>query len=241
MTKQNTEKLAAPYMSYGVFTKSLETFTNTTVPSGAIDRRVLHEYSGADYGALISGLRFLGLVDDKRKATDTYRELVKLWSEPAKFKERLRLLLGDKYKPILGTLNLTHGTSAELENAFKDYGVATGQMLTKTVRFFLKAAAEAGYTISPFLTAPKPRVKNAATRKTNTRQKTKNEERNPPDSTVDVILPQGFERLPLPGMPNSFIQYPTNLTEAHCQILEAMVGVLRTSVKARTGGKGGTP
>jgi hypothetical protein len=54
-------------------------------------------------------------------------------------------------------------------------------------------------------------------------------------------IPSGMERLPLPGMPNSFIQYPANLTEAQCQVLEAMVGALRTSVKARTGAKGGTP
>src|SRR5262249_27343790 len=109
MATNGSKTQPAPYMSYGVFAKSVETFANTTVPSGAIDRRVLHEFSGADYGALISGLRFLGLVDDDRKATENYRQLVNLWNEQPKFKARLRELLGEKYKPIVGDFNLTHG------------------------------------------------------------------------------------------------------------------------------------
>lgn len=241
MPKAESHKLAAPYMSYGVFTKSIETFTNTTVPTGAIDRRVLHEFSGADYGALISGLRFLGLIDDERKATQSYRTLVNNWKDQPKFKANLCELLGERYKPIVGNLNLTHGTSAELEKAFKDYGVSAGQMLTKTIRFFLKAAAEAGYTLSPFLTAPKPRTQNVANKKPIAEKgRIKHEERNPADA-MNEGPPQGFERLSLPGIPNSFIQYPVNLTEAQCQILEAMIGVLRKAVEARTGGKDKRP
>jgi hypothetical protein len=225
-------------MSYGVFNKSLETFAGTTVPSGPIDRRVLHDFSGADYGALMSGLRFLGLVDDARKATNQFRELVQLWKDGAKFKERMRLLLGEKYKPIVGNLNLTHGTSAELERAFKDYGVSVGQMLTKTIRFFLKAATEAGCELSPYFTAPKPRAQSTAPRKNNAgkpRSHDKGRTNDGYDGSEEV--PSGFARLPLPGVTNSFIQYPTNLTEAHCQILDALVGVLRTSVQTRTGAK----
>jgi hypothetical protein len=242
----NSSKLPAPYMSFGVFTKSIETFADTTVPTGPLDRRVLNEFSGADYGALISGLRFLGLVDEQRRATAEYRDLVQLSKDPAKFKERWRELVKSKYTPVVGQLDLKHGTSAELEKAFKDYGVSTGQMLTKTIRFFIKAVSESGLQLSPYMTAPKPRAPRttSATARKNgsgkvhggTKPRGQDSSNEAPDET-----PSGFERLPLPGMPNSFIQYPTNLTEAHCQILEAMVGVLRTSVKARTGGKGTKP
>ena len=232
-------KLPAPYMSYGVFTKSIETLAETVVPTGPLDRHVLNEFSGADFGALISGLRFLGLVDEQRKATAKYRELVDLWKKPQEFKERLLILIGETYLPIIGKLDLKRGTSAELEKAFKNYGVAPGQMLTKTVRFFLKAITEAGVTPSPHMTAPKPRTPSTTPRK-NGAGKSGPKPRDS-DAPNEPEIPSGFERLPLPGMPNSFIQYPANLTDAHCQVLEAMVGVLRTSVKARTGGKGGTP
>src|SRR6267378_454028 len=228
----STPKLPAPYMSYGVFNKSIETLTETVVPTGPLDRRVLSEFSGADFGALISGLRFLGLVDEERKATAKYRELVESSKDKAKFKECLLSILVDKYAPIIGKLNLKHGTAAELEKAFRDYGVASAQMLTKTVRFFLKAITEAGVTPSPHMTAPKPRTPSTTPRKNGAGKTHVGGKPRGQDSPSDAMdeLPSGFERLPLPGMPNSFIQYPTNLTEAHCQILEGMVGVLRTSV-----------
>jgi len=226
-------------MSFGIFTKTIETFSSTTVPTGPLDRRVLNELSGADYGALLSGLRFLELVDDERKATSEYRKLVELWKDNAKFKEFLLELLAAKYHKIIGKLNLKTGTIAELEKAFKDYGVSTGQMLTKTVRFFQKAITEAGVTLSPYMTAQKTRTPSTAPRKNGTgktRNRIKHQRLDLWDS-LNSEMPEGFERLSLPGIPNSFIQYPVNLTEAHCQILEAMIGVLRKSVEARTGRK----
>jgi hypothetical protein len=233
-------KPAPPYVSYGAFTKAIEILADTIVPTGPLDRRVLKELSGADYGALISGLRFLGLVDDERRATATYQELVEVSKEAAKFKPIFLRILTDKYKPIVGHVNLQQGTAPQLEKAFRDYGVAQGQMLTKSIRFFLKAFTEAGVTPSPHMTAPKPRAPRS-TKKGNKKNgdnagADKNGEGH--EWSEQEAPPHGYERLPLPGVPNSFIQYPANLTEAHCQILEAMVGVLKTSVKARTGGKG---
>ncbi len=234
----NTPSKTPPYMGYNVFSKSIETFSDTTVPSGPIDRRVLPGFSGGDYAALISGLRFFGLVDENRKATTKFRELVELWKDRQKFKERLLEHLVEAYAPVIGRLNLKQGTAAELEKAFKDYGVTSGQMLTKSLRFFIKAFTEGGVTLSPYITARKPRTPNTTPRKNGG---PKPKPGTPlPDEGAPSEIPTGFERLPLPGMPNSFIQYPANLTEAHCQILEAMVGVLKTSVKARTGAKGGT-
>ncbi|HVB56750.1 MAG TPA: hypothetical protein VNE63_10020 [Candidatus Acidoferrales bacterium] len=234
MAQDNSSVKQSPYMSYGVFSKSIEMLSETTVPSGPLDRRVLSGISGADYGALIPGLRFLGLIDDERKATTQYRELVEAWKNAPKFKEVLLEILVDKYAPIIGKLNLKTGTSAELEKAFKDYGVSTGQMLTKTIRFFVKAITEAGVTLSPHITARKPRIANTTPKKNGSDKGVHAKGRKDGDESEEEI-PNGIERLPLPGMPNSFIQYPANLTEAHCQILEAMIGVLRKSVEARVG------
>jgi hypothetical protein len=230
----NESKTAPPYVGYGIFTKSIETLAETTVPSGPIDRRVLQSLSGADYGALISGLRFLGLVDGEKNATTKFRELVATSKEGQSFKKSLLQILDASYKPVVGNLNLKDGTAAQLEKAFKDFGVAQGQMLTKTIRFFLKAYTEAGVTPSPYMTAPKPRT---LPRKNNSPKAEARSESGGTEFFQTPEIPTGWERLPLPGMPNSFIQYPTNLTEAHCQILEAMVGLLRTSVKARSGGE----
>lgn len=235
-TENGAVKPLPPYMSYGVLTKSIETLKERTVPSGAMDRRVLNEFSGADYGSLISGLRFLGLIDEQRKATSKYRELVAAWGAP-KFKELLHETLLEKYKPVISGLNLQAGTAAELEKAFKDYGVSPGQMLTKSIRFFLKAMGEAGEKLSPHMTAPKLRILKPARKSMSSSGAMAGAPIQEQTTEKTQEIPQGFERLPLPGMPNSYIQYPSNLTEIHCQLFEAMVGMLRTYVKGRNGSK----
>ncbi|MDE3170474.1 MAG: hypothetical protein KGL75_10040, partial [Acidobacteriota bacterium] len=196
MTETNAN-LPAPYMGYGVFLKSIETLSDTVVPSGPLDRRVLKDFSGGDYSALVSGLRFLGLTDDHRKATAKYRELVGLWNDKPKFKETLFEILTASYLPIVKGLDLKHGTSAELEKAFKDYGVPQGQMLEKAVRFFVKAFSDNGMTLSPHMTAPKPRAQGPRRKPAPQPQGTLPDHNH--SRPVDE-LPPGYERLPLPGM-----------------------------------------
>ena len=80
MTKK-TDSPPAPYVSYGVFKTAVETLAKSTVPTGPIDRHVLDRLSGAAYGALISCLKFMGLVDDDRKAKPRFRDLVKAFKQ----------------------------------------------------------------------------------------------------------------------------------------------------------------
>src|SRR3954463_6367384 len=106
MADNNSPKLYPPYVSYGIFTKSVETLSDTTVPSGPLDRRVLDGLSGADYGALISALRFLGLADEQRKATERYRKLVAAYKQGrAEYIDELREVVFERYRPILGDLD----------------------------------------------------------------------------------------------------------------------------------------
>src|SRR5271166_544625 len=99
------ESIPAPYMSYGVFKSTSEQLAESTVPTGPMDRRVLDWLSGVDYGALMSGLRFLGLVDEEKKATQSYRELVGTVKDSSKFKGVLLSIINAKYKPIVGNLD----------------------------------------------------------------------------------------------------------------------------------------
>src|ERR1039458_3851051 len=94
------ESKSPPYMSFGVFKSTIEALSEITVPSGPLDRRVLHQLSGAAHGALMSGLSFLGYVDDERRATNTYRQLVESSKNEAEFKKRLLEVVSDKYAPI---------------------------------------------------------------------------------------------------------------------------------------------
>ncbi len=229
-------------MSFGVFTGTVESLAQSTVPTGPLDRRVLDGLSGADYGSLISGMRFLGFVDDERRATDKYRELVQAWKQGRmQYQGALLEVISNRYESIVGSVDIEFGTISELERAFRDAGVPPGQMLTKTVRFYVKALTECGITVSPHITkAKRPSPAQRKNGSERARPKTK-----PPEvPAVDPErhgrrddVPHGHERLPIPGVPGGFIQYPSDLTESDCTLFEAMIGVLRTYVKGRAGRK----
>jgi hypothetical protein len=226
-----------PYASFGVFkATTTETLADSVVPTGPLDRRVLDGLSGADYGSLISALKFLGFATEDRKATQAYRDLVGVAKQPDKFKAALLNVLSEKYRPILGHVDIQHGTLAELEKAFRDAGVAQGQMLTKTIRFYTKAMQECGVDVSPHIT--KARKAAPVKRENGSRKKTKNNDTGAdpkaPKRDQEEIPTPGFERLPIPGLANAYIQYPASLTEANCDLFDAMIGVLRTYVKGRT-------
>lgn len=225
-----------PYVSFGVFKTTIEQLAESTVPTGPLDRRVLDGLSGADHGALMSGLSFLGLVDDERKATDQYRNLIHAFKNTPKYKEDLYNIIVAKYGPIIGTLDLKTGTIAQLEKAFKDYGVAQGQMLTKTVRFFIKALQECGFQVSPHITKPKPRApRSVAGKNGGDKQRIRGAQTERQPRQHDDGIPAGAGRMPIPGLVDAFIQYPMNLSEAQCDLFEGVVAVLRQYAKAHAG------
>jgi hypothetical protein len=236
----NASPAPPPYMSFGVFKSTIETLAQSTVPTGPLDRRVLDGLSGADYGSLISGLRFLGFVDDDRRATDRYRDLVQAYKKgPQVFSGVMLDLISPRYDSIIGNVDTEHGTISELERAFRDAGVSPGQMLTKSIRFYVKFLQEIGVPVSPHITKARKSISPRA----NGAQPKKKQPKADPASSRDAVdvgerkTPEGSERLPIPGLSGAFIQYPANLTEANCDLFEAMIGVLRTYVKGRSGGK----
>jgi hypothetical protein len=225
-----------PYMTPGVFKTAIETLAGATVPTGPLDRRVLDKMSGADHGALMSGLGFLGYVDEDRKATAEYRELIQAWqTDNTKYQALLFEALSVKYADIIGDVNVQTGTAAELEKAFKSYGVQAGQMLTKTIRFYVKMLAECGIDVSPHILKAKPRAPRG-TKKTE-KQQSGGIASGTAHAPKEHITPKGFERMPVPGLPDAFVQFPLNLTEAHCDLFDSVVKVLRTFAKGRSGGK----
>jgi hypothetical protein len=237
-----SSKSVPPYVTWGVFKGTMDTLAQSTVPSGPLDRRVLDRLSGADHGALMSALRFLGLADSENRATGSFDDLIDTLhtgAAPERFREKLMELLDEKYKPILERVSLERGTITELEKAFREeMSVAPGQMMTKTIRFFVKAYTEAGFNLmSPHITKPKPK-KRAAKSTTKSPVSDKNGNGNAsqradtkPEGPVRDAVPNGFSRLPIPGMDGAYIQYPKDLTEQQCTVLDGAVQMLRVYVK----------
>src|SRR5204863_105838 len=146
----------------------------------------------------------------------------------ADYKEKMVQVVCDAYDPIVGgEFDLQAGTLPDLEKKFRDAGVPQGQMLTKAIRFYLKALEDAGIKVSEHITRPRRRTtKLKGTKQTKKAKKGADSNGNGSEGTATIIsvTPQGFERLPIPGLNDAFIQYPTNITDANCDLFEAMIG-----------------
>lgn len=210
-----------------------------------LDADVLHSLSGATRGQLISGLRFLGLLGKSGDVKTEYKSLVEARkASETEYQAAMLKILTAAYQPIVGNINIERGTLAELETAFRSAGVPQGQMLTKTVRFYIRALTDCAVKVSPYITKPRQRKTSGKTnaakppKKTTKNQKLAEKPPGGQPSRTDQI-PDGFERLPIPMLSDAFIQYPVSLTAAQCALLEGAVVLLRTSVEINT--KEGTP
>ena len=116
--------------------------------------------SGSDQTALLIGLRFLGLIEDEDdKTTDLLRGLIEARKTGTDaWKSVLREVITQHYESIVGGTNIETTTKAKIEGCFRDAGVATGQMTTKSIRFYLKAVEQFGGTISPYLKGMRGRI-----------------------------------------------------------------------------------
>jgi len=236
MPNATLDKAPLPYMSSSLLKGTIDAFTNSVVP-GALDRNVLNKMSGGDYGALISGLRFLGLVEATgTKPTPAFQALVKAREKGVDdYQSQLLMVINGAYDKILGNFDIDTGTLVQLEKAFRDYGVPNGQMLHKTIRFYVKSLQDCGITVSPYITKRR-RSPNGGSKKLEATKAKVVRERETPPADEREGLPQGFARQPIPGVEGAFVQYPLDLTDADCALFEAIVGVLRTYAQARKGG-----
>jgi hypothetical protein len=242
----DSSKPIPPYVTWGVFKSTMDTLAETAVPSGPLDRRVLHWLSGADHGALMSALRFLSLTDSENRAANRFCDLIEDLKSPSgadKFREKLSELLDEKYRAILNRVDLERGTISELEKAFREeMSVSAGQMMTKTVRFFVKAYTDgAGFgNLSSYITKPKPKTARASTPK-NGAKKTRTggakDAQTSSQAPKSQEVPSGFHRTAIPGVPEGFIQYPAELSVADCDMFDAVMTMLRAYATARAGKK----
>ena len=145
-----------PYMTIGLFRSTVEAFAESTPPN-ALDRHVLGRLSAADYSSLISGLRFLGLISgDDNVVQEPYRALIAARKkDESDYKGSLLSIVEPAYKSIVQGVDIERGSLPQLEKAFRDAGVPSGQMLIKVVRFYIKIMLHCGQTVSPHITKPR--------------------------------------------------------------------------------------
>jgi hypothetical protein len=228
-----------PYGTFGMFDGCVDRFKESVVPT-TLNRHVLHDLSGADYSALGTTLQFFGLTDSERRVKPTFKELVDAKKAGAEsYKTALRKLIDDHYNPTILKVDVERGTLPDLEKAFKDSGAKPGQMLTKALRFYIKALEDGcGVKVSEHITkqrrGSKPRNAKPS-QKLNGKSAKGGGADDPTQLTPPPLTrneaPEGFSRIPIPGVEQGHIQYPVGLTEAQFLMYEAGVAFLKSYVQ----------
>jgi hypothetical protein len=136
---------APVYVPYATLVSALDALRQHGTPrSGIIDKTVWDTQSGAIQGQLILGFKFLGLIDDQRRALPSLAPLVAASAEERK--SLLKKLIEEKYRSIL-SLDLMTISQGQLEDAFRALNVS-GSTLVRATRFFIKACTELGIPIA---------------------------------------------------------------------------------------------
>lgn len=159
------KKPAAVYVSWKTFQNSIETLAKAEIPN-VIDKSVFPGMAFSVQNQLFTGMRFLGLIDEKNKPSLDLAAL----SDPVEEtrKEKLKEILQRRYAALFA-LNLKKSTPSEIERQMAESYAMVGDTKEKAVRFFISAAEYVGIELSPLLSTTKKT--NGGTRNTSTRKR----------------------------------------------------------------------
>ena len=224
-----------PYVPWRTFENYLDGLREfgTSLPN-VIDRDSMRTYSGATQSWLLSTLRSLNMIDEHGAPRPRLMQIVQ--ASPDDRKPLYRQLIEAEYS-FLDGIELRGATQRQLARAFESTG-ATGDTVRKCLAFFIGLAKAADLQLSPLIQKAGRRPKGGNGNKSKARGKTTVAAPKPPsppgvDNASNGGIPHGFERMHIPGLRGSHIQFPSDLTEAHCDLFAGAIEFLRTTVQVR--------
>jgi hypothetical protein len=186
--------------------------------------------SGATQSAVLQAIRFLGITDAEEHVTDDGRALVNAYGTEA-WQPQLKKVLESAYEPIFGAdFTPRDTTPSDFRAKLRAAGVADGQMIDKTGRFYIKAAQDAGIQLNKYLIDMKGSPRASSRR--NDQEKGTQEPPKPrgEPKPADAALPDGYARhpIPFPNRPAGWMVIPIDLDERDVRVIEATFAYLRT-------------
>jgi|SRR5579871_2190703 len=202
MAANETKKEGAgvPYTSFKTLTNTLDKMAEQGGAPSRVDRSYLSNMPGGERGIFITGLKYLGLVNESLEPTEDLHLLIEADEEGRK--EIMRRVVERVYVEPLALPK--RATQQQLETAFREYGIS-GSTLRRAIGFFLAATEYAGIDRSPHFKLP-PRERTKTKPKAEhgpERIPERNEQELPPrrDETdgLDPFIIGLVRRLPKPG------------------------------------------
>ena len=229
-----------PYIPWKSFIGYVAALKNTTVPH-TLDGTVRPKsMAGGLWRQLTSALQFLGLINASKVTQEGLRKLVKAHGT-AEWKKVVHDCVLPAYAKIVLDTPIENATPGQLEKRFRELGKVDGQMLQKSMRFYLHALKESGVKYSDHLAMRQQRMtgrKAAASRK-----KQKREDQSAATNGVSAAVENGGEprgqkesecpaglieqRLFFRGKPTGLIRVPADLSEDDCRVVALTLEVLK--------------
>lgn len=140
-----------PYVAYKTFKTFLRSIAPTT--PGRIDKSVMKTLSGGVQNQLLQALKYLNLIDANGIPQEKLKHLAAAQGDD--YAKSLKEVISTSYD-FLHDQTVATMTSHQLREAFAKTA-ATGDTVTKCIAFFIPAAKDAGYVLSPYITERKKR------------------------------------------------------------------------------------
>lgn len=142
------KRVAAAYMPFKTFLSTLEHLKTHGVPN-IIDRSIFPSFSGGVQSQIISGLTFLGLIDERGIPHESLNKLV---NDVENRKSILRSILRDKYGNLFDA-DLTRVSPSQFDTLFSpEIYAVNGDTRKKARAFFFAALSYVGEPFSKLLT-----------------------------------------------------------------------------------------
>jgi hypothetical protein len=138
------------YLSFTTFRSAVQSLRAHGLPE-KIDRTAWASRSGGEQSQLLSGFKFLGLIDSGNNTQAILKRLVDAAENSQQEKEILGSILRQRYGRLFDELDLKTATIGQVEEKIGSYG-PTGATRKRAARFFLKAARHCDIALSSRLT-----------------------------------------------------------------------------------------
>ena len=137
------------YLPFTTFRSAVQNLRTHGLPD-KVDRTTWASRSGGEQKQLLSGFKFLGLIDSGTNTQPVLRKLVDAPENSQQEKEILGTVMREGYAKVF-ELDLKTATIGQVQEKIGSYG-PTGATRKRAARFFLKAAQYCGVDLSSRLT-----------------------------------------------------------------------------------------
>jgi hypothetical protein len=234
---ESVDAIRAPYIPWKTFEHYAASLKKVGTPPHTLDNSARpSSMSGGLWRALVSGLKFLKLVEPDGEATDKLAKLVKAHGTP-EWTAAVKQYVVPAYAAVVGDLPVKNATVAQLDARFKAHSKLDGQMLRKAERFYLHALRDAGIEYSPLFAMRRESTGGNGKRKSTIKKSSAAPAPEPlplrrPAHSVEIpaetpTVPAGMIDLPIPIDDHSFIRVPRSITGEQMALVNSVLGTVK--------------